>query len=439
MKRGAVLAVAGLALAVLAAAVAFRSRAPGCFDTAGAPATLFRVARIFDGHALIAGTDVVVVSGMVAGVGTIRCVEAHGAEVREVDRPNATLLPGLIDAHVHGSDHEEQLAAALSFGVTTEVDMGGATPARLAEIRAKNDSALADAIGAGMYVTAPGGHGTEYGHPVPTLAGAGDAAAFVDARVDEGSAFIKLIISSGMPTLDAGEATAVVGEAHRRGRLVVTHVNTRRDAEVAVGAGVDGLAHLFNDRKEGQLRDGSPVGWDQLEVQRLVETMAQRHIFVIPTLQMLQMACGIAAGVTLLKDDRVAPRLTESERRALAAKPWGAGSSEPACYEHVLKTMELVHGQVTILAGTDAPNEGAIHGASLHRELELLVEAGLSPTEALRSATSAPAETFEQLRDRGRISLGVRADLLLVDGDPTQDIRATRALVHVYKRGVQAR
>ena len=79
-------------------------------------------------------------------------------------------------------------------------------------------------------------------------------------------------------------------------------------------------------------------------------------------------------------------------------------------------------------AGTDAPNSGTAHGASLHGELQLLVEAGLTPTEALAAATSAPAAAFH-LTDRGRIAPGLRADLVLVEGDPTADILQTRAIV----------
>lgn len=87
-----------------------------------------------------------------------------------------------------------------------------------------------------------------------------------------------------------------------------------------------------------------------------------------------------------------------------------------------------------ILAGTDAPNPGTAHGATLHRELELLVRAGLSPLAALQAATSLPAAAFA-LRDRGRIAPGLRADLVLVDGDPTHDVLATRAIVAIWKLG----
>src|SRR5262249_23712801 len=89
---------------------------------------------------------------------------------------------------------------------------------------------------------------------------------------------------------------------------------------------------------------------------------------------------------------------------------------------------------VPILAGTDAPSMGVAHGVSLHRELELLVAAGLSPAEALAAATAAPAKAFG-LSDPGRIARGLRADLVLLDGDPTADIKATRRIVGVWKGG----
>jgi len=99
-------------------------------------------------------------------------------------------------------------------------------------------------------------------------------------------------------------------------------------------------------------------------------------------------------------------------------------------------TVRLLHEEgVTILAGSDCPNTGTAQGASLHRELELLVEAGLTPIEALRGATSATAEAFH-LKDRGRLEPGRRADLLLVRGDPTRDIVATRDIVRIWKEGL---
>src|SRR5437764_1217104 len=90
---------------------------------------------------------------------------------------------------------------------------------------------------------------------------------------------------------------------------------------------------------------------------------------------------------------------------------------------------------VPILTGTDAGNPGTAPGASLHGELEYLVEAGLTPFQALVTATSATATAF-RLPDRGRIAPGLRADLVLVNGDPTGDIRATRDIHEIWKAGV---
>jgi len=90
---------------------------------------------------------------------------------------------------------------------------------------------------------------------------------------------------------------------------------------------------------------------------------------------------------------------------------------------------------VTLLAGTDAPNPGTVFGASLHRELELLVRCGISPAQALAAATAEPARVFG-LADRGRVATGQRADLVLVSGDPLTDITATRAIERIWRGGI---
>lgn len=97
--------------------------------------------------------------------------------------------------------------------------------------------------------------------------------------------------------------------------------------------------------------------------------------------------------------------------------------------------LPLANAHVSILAGTDAGNPGTAPGASLHGELEYLVEAGLTPLQALGAATSANAKGF-RLSDRGRIAPGMRADLVLVRGNPAEDIRATRDIEEIWKAGV---
>jgi imidazolonepropionase-like amidohydrolase len=119
--------------------------------------------------------------------------------------------------------------------------------------------------------------------------------------------------------------------------------------------------------------------------------------------------------------------------RAAMAFPPRAGTSCAGTREAL---RQLAKAGVPLLTGTDSPSPGSTYGASVHGELELLVGAGLTPLQALAAATSAPARAF-RLADRGRIAPGLRADLVLVDGDPTSDVRAARRIVAVWKKGVR--
>jgi hypothetical protein len=164
-----------------------------------------------------------------------------------------------------------------------------------------------------------------------------------------------------------------------------------------------------------------------------IQETARAGAFVIPTLTVQQSAGGIAGAAPLVEDARLAPFLTPTERASLQGSfPAGAFTVDMAT---ALTTVKRLHDAgVPILAGSDAPNPGTAHGVSMHRELELLAEAGLTPLNALAAATSVPARVFS-LGDRGRIAPGLRADLVLVEGDPTTDIIATRSIVAIWKGG----
>jgi imidazolonepropionase-like amidohydrolase len=95
----------------------------------------------------------------------------------------------------------------------------------------------------------------------------------------------------------------------------------------------------------------------------------------------------------------------------------------------------LADAGVSVLAGTDAPNPGTVFGASLHRELELLVRCGISPAQALAAATTGPTRVFG-LPDRGRVAAGQRADLVLVSGNPLTDVTATRGIERIWRAGI---
>lgn len=409
-----VAAVAGVALSTVAAA------RPVCAQQTLA----IRGARVFDGEQLLPAVTVLVRDGRIAAVGP--AVEIPpGAHV--VEGEGHTLLPGFIDAHTH-TVAPEMLTTALAFGVTTHLDMFTA-PELAARLRAEQAAGSAvgraDLLSAGILATAPGGHGTEYGVEIPTLSSPQEAKAFVDARIAEGSDYINVVYDDGaaygmhLPTLNEATLRALVQAAQDRGKLAVAHIASLADARAALAAGADGLSHLWLDAIPGS---------------DLVREMAERNVFVIPTLTVLARVRGAAGGESLLEDPRISPYVGPEGRASLEGSlPFSLRS--PASYPAARASLgRLARAGVPILAGSDAPNLGTWYGASLHRELELLVQAGLSPMQALRAATANAAAAFG-LDDRGRILRGRRADLVLVEGDPTVDITATRNIVGVWKAG----
>ncbi|HSS50345.1 MAG TPA: amidohydrolase family protein, partial [Thermoanaerobaculia bacterium] len=200
-------------------------------------------------------------------------------------------------------------------------------------------------------------------------------------------------------------------------RPSVVHISTEEAATEALEAGADGLVHIFTDR-------APEPGFIALAV--------KRKAFVTPTLTVVEGTTGVASGQSLTDDPRLAPYLTAEEIQNLRKHFPKHGELH---FQNALDAVrQLKAAGVPILTGTDAPNPGTAHGPSIHRELDLLVQAGLSPAEALAAATSVPARIFG-LKDRGRIEPGLRADLVLVKGDPTANVTASRDIVKVWKIG----
>ena len=385
-----------------------------------------RDVRVFDGEQVLERATVLVRDGKITAVGADAAIPAGVAVVEGAGR---TLLPGLIDSHTHAFGNA--LARALVFGVTTELDMF-TDHSQAAQWRSEQRSAdgapgRADILSAGTLVTAPKGHGTQFGLPIPTIQSAAEAAAFVDARIAEGSDYIKIVYDEGdaygisLPSISDEVLRAVITAAKARGKLAIVHVGTRRAAETALAAGASGLVHIFGD-------EPPPADF--------AKRAKAANIFVIPTLSVIESVAGVAGGANLATASGLADFLTPDEKAALKASFPQRANSKVRLPHATEATRQLHEAGVMILAGSDAPNTGTIHGATIHRELELLVRAGLSPVGALAAATSSPARAF-RLEDRGRIAPGLRADLVLVTGDPTKEITATRNIVEIWKGGAR--
>jgi imidazolonepropionase-like amidohydrolase len=210
---------------------------------------------------------------------------------------------------------------------------------------------------------------------------------------------------------------ALIDAAHKRDKLAVVDARTEKAAREAIEAGADGLMHIFTGEQAG-------VGFGSLAM--------RHHVFIVPTLVTMYWACGKSTGPNVAKDAQFEPYLSSQQKTTLSVP-----GSESGCAVASDQAMQqLISENATIVAGTDAPASGTAYGASLHEELALYVNLGMDEQHALAAATSVPARVFG-LKDRGQIRPGMRADLVLVQGDPTMDIHATRNIVAIWKRGVR--
>ncbi|MFP3466083.1 amidohydrolase family protein [Leifsonia sp. SIMBA_070] len=401
-------------------------------------------ARIFDGEEVIPETSVLIEGARIVSIGGQAPDDAQ-----IVDGRGATLLPGLIDAHVHTS--LEALELALTFGVTTELEMQGMfTRDRRGAVT--DDDRLADVRSAGFGITPPGGHPSELmgdgggddddapweaedADPeqwsdivMPFSSTPDEAVAFIPRLQATGSDYIKFMIDDGavegapgLPLLDDATIAAGVEEAHRRGLLTVAHTLTVDATASAIAGGIDGFVHLFMDRPS---------------TPEIIDSIAASGAFVVPCVVLNASMMGIPA-TEFAADPRVRARLDDAWIATLESSydryPQGD-------LDDVLASVRALHDAgVDLLVGTDVsfplPTLGGMaHGASVHHELQLLVRAGLTPPEALRAATATPARRFG-LADRGRIRESLRADLVLVDGDPTARISDTLNIRQVWRRG----
>lgn len=385
--------------------------------------TLIQHVRVFDGERMLPARQVLIDQGKIVDANYKGKIKD---DMKLIDGSGRSLLPGLIDAHVHAYRDQD---LPLLFGVTSHIDMFSAVELMQGikkQMKEGKNKAAPDLFSAGTLATAPKGHGTEYGMTIETLVKPEEAQAWVDKRVAEGSDFIKIVIERGsarypFQSLDAATVQALIKASHARNKLAVVHISTYEDARAALAAGADGLVHLYNGAESSET-----------QIKELV-TLAKKHrAFVIPTLSVLESVAGVKAE-DILQDSTFTSLLSKAQLATLNST-YGK-TSQPELLAAPNKLSAALHAaRVPVLAGTDAGNSGTMHGISLHHELAALVKAGLSPSAALHAATLAPAKAF-RLGDRGRIAAGVKADLLLVEGDPSVRIEDTRRIVEIWKDG----
>ncbi|MBN9685358.1 MULTISPECIES: metal-dependent hydrolase family protein [unclassified Corallococcus] len=400
---------------------------------------VLKAARLFDAKAgkVVTPGVVVVSEGRVVGVGP-KAPVPEGASV--VDLGDATLLPGFMDAHTHltvepGPDWRKDLVdsfqrtipeqtldtlpwarATLMAGFTTVRNLGAED---FIDVGLRNATARGIVVGprilaATSSLSSTGGH-CDYGNSFrkgllahdasPGVADGPDALrARVRENVKYGADVIKVCATGGVMSLNAdpdapqftqAELDAVVDEAHAHRRKVAAHAHGAEGAKRAIRAGVDSIEH-------GTLMDDEGVAM-----------MKQKGTWYVPT-------AFAFFGIKELADQGKLPADTVAKLRAVDKRR-----------EHVLR--KAISLGVRIAFGTDA---GVFAHGRNAEEFALLVQAGLTPAEALRTATVNTAELLGVSDKLGTLEPGKLADVIAVPGNPLQDIRATQKVFFVMKEGV---
>lgn len=450
-------ACAPFALAALAAlsACADRAPAPAPLPSTAADVVIIEGARVFDGERDLGVMPLVLRDGRIEAVGGDAPLPA-GA--RRVDYAGRYIVPGLVSDHAHlgnteGVEHGgryytrdhvvRDLRQFQAFGVTTVTSLGmnGEAFYEIRDaVRAGEPALGAWMLGAGPGIGAPGGAPPAKNmglaeDAVPRPADAAAARETVREQARRGVDIVKLWVDDlggQAPPMAPEVYRAAIEEAHARGLRVAAHIHDLAPAADLVASGIDVIAHGVRDR---------PVD------AALVEAMRRRGTWYVPTLQIDEANYLYAERPQLVEEE---PALRAALQAPLRARfedlAWRrqqldgeAATKSRAAVRTNLDNLRTLHeAGVRIGFGTDA---GALPhrviGFAEHRELELMTQAGFTPEQALRTATRDAAELLG-LDDRGRLAPGRRADFVVLDADPLQDIRNTRRIRAVWQAGREA-
>jgi len=429
--------------------------------------TLIRNARIVDvEHARIASGQAIAVRGAdIVAVGPDRQLAADWTASRTIDAGGRYVLPGLWDMHVHfggGPDLIEENKALFPLyivnGVTTVRDASGDLPDQVLAWRKEiSDGRL---LGPNLFTSGAKIEGLK-----PFWKGTLEVGtrAEVDAALDrlqrqDQVDFVKITDS----TLDPSLFLYAVSQARRRGMLASGHIPLALTVRQALEAGLSSIEHLDYAFKAG-VRDEPVIaaefaagritraqanarlaaGFDRTTAMSAYRRMAELKVAVTPTLNGSRIIAFLDRDSHA--DDAYLAYIGPGLRRTYEWRVTRAASASAediaarhAHFEEMAGVLPMLQSAgVSIMAGTDAGflNSYNYPGQGLHDELELYVKLGLTPAEALVSATRAGPAWFGKLGRFGAVAPGKAADLLLVERDPLQDIRALREIHAVVLRG----
>lgn len=382
--------------------------------------------------------------------------------VKVIHAPGQSVIPGLADMHVHfgsggfiprrSNENELTIDQFLHYGVTTVLNVGatGGSRTDIQRLRARQRTGELPGLriyATGDMLTIPGSHPIatimhvpESADPatydwslrgVAVVATPDEARAVVARNMTDGMDAIKIIVESGPtmygehPQMPPEMIRAAVDEASAQGGFVVAHISSLDELEACIDAGVHGIMHT--------------VAEPPFPKQKHWAAMKAQDIFYVPTLSLHGSLLSTHWEHEAELSD---PFLTAGVEPAVLAsvqqfrgKP-GTPAQRREAWNQILRSVKSAHDAgVRLALGTDTNNPRVYPGYSVHRELEALVESGLTPMEAIIIATRSPAEMLRCAADSGTLEPGKRADLLILEKNPLDDIRNTRTLHTVVLGG----
>ena len=424
---------------------------PGSGDPSPLPSPVtlvIRGASVFDAERgiMIPDSDILIAGERIAFVGPPGESPAVPAGVRALVGEGKYVIPGLIDAHVH-------LVHVLNFaGITGDEVLPLFLAAGVTAVRCTGDEIVA-LTGVAHFAAAHPVRGPRVFTCSPLIDGeppihrdAGRAVTdpaqvptFVEEMARWNVTTLKIYAGTQRPV-----GKAVIEEGHRRGLLVAAHLGPYR-AQDAVADGIDSLEHIWSvfnyiipPEAAAQPDHRATLDLTNPLAEQLIADIAKRKVLVAPTLCVFRNMLLLPDLEEILHhpDNELVPRRLRQFWPLYTPNPQATlelRRREFAKYQEL--TARLQRAGVTILAGTDAPEPNVPPGFSLHQELELLVAAGLSPSQALQAATWNNARALKQEPDLGSLAAGKLADLVILSKNPLDDIRHTRSIECVIRGG----
>ncbi len=426
------------------------------FVAVEAPTFALTHVRVIDGLGGPPKEDqtVVVVAGMIHAVGdALTTPVPHEAEI--FNRQGYTVLPGMVGMHDHifypaGPGHYNTLEFSaprlyLAAGVTTIRTTGGMEP--YAELNLKRAIDQGRIPGPAMHVTSPYLEGpgafTLQMHELESPEEARQMVAYwADVGIDDFKAYTNIT---------RAQLSAAIDEVHSRGKKITGHLCSIGFREAAA-LGIDNLEHglvvntEFAPGKEPDVCPPSSVNRRALlslevtgeEIQETIRQLVANEVAITSTLPVFEISVPGRPPVNPLVLEAMAPDARETYLTRRARVGSGDGSQAEALLKlEMAFELAFVRAGGLLLAGPDPTGYGGVlPGFGNFRELELLVEAGFSPTEAISIATHNGAVYLGREHRIGSVEPGKQADLVLVDGDPSKDISAIRRVEVVFKAGV---